>query len=199
MPVPGKIMTTEQLISINRKIVEESIDWVQKKVLSLSDNQLNWRPNPGIWSVHEVLAHLNSYASYYYDVFDQKIEKTKFRNSKEEFSSSPLGRSAWKSMKLGRANNVKRKFKAPKVHNPGLDPELMHDNDAERFIEWQNKLLSTLDRAGEVNLKKVKIPISISKMVRLRLGDALLYVSFHVERHIQQIKNLQNSPNFPKK
>lgn len=199
MPVPGKIMTTEQLININRKITEESINWVQKKVLSLSENQLNWRPNPGIWSVREILAHLNSYASYYYDVFGQKIEKTKFRNSKEEFTSSPLGRSAWKSMKLGNANNVKRKFKAPKVHNPSLDPGLIHDDEAQRFIEWQKKLLRTLDLAGDVNLKKVKVPISISKIVRLRLGDALLYVSYHVERHIQQIKNLQNSPNFPKK
>lgn len=192
-------MTTEQLLSINKNITEESIEWVQKKVISLSENQLNWRPNPGYWSIDEILAHMNSYASYYYEAFDQKIEKTKFRNSKEEFTSSPLGRSAWKSMKLGNANNIKRKFKAPKTHNPTFDASLVHGDEAERFIKWQTKLLQTLDRAGEVNLKKVKVPISISKMVRLRLGDALLFVSYHVERHMQQIKNLQKHPNFPKK
>lgn len=192
-------ITTKELLETSNSITRASIDSVQKSVRSMSENQLNWRPNPGIWSVNEILAHLNSYASYYYEIFDQKIAKTKFRRSKEEFISSPLGRSAWKSMKLGNASNIKRKFKAPRSHNPTADPSLVHPDEAERFIKNQKELLLILEKASEVNLKKVKIPISISKMVRLRLGDALLFVCYHVERHMQQLKNLEKNPNFPKK
>jgi hypothetical protein len=39
--------------------------------------------------------------------------------------------------------------------------------------------------------------ISISKIIRLRLGDALLFVVYHNERHVQQAKNLLKHPKFP--
>lgn len=192
-------MTSQELLNISKSITDTSIAHVNAKVINLSENQLNWRPNPGVWSLNEIMAHLNSYANYYYEAFDLKIEKTKFRNSKEEFTSSPLGRSAWKSMKLGNAQNIKRKFKAPKNHNPSIDSSLVHSDEAQRFLNAQSRLLGIIEKAAQVNLKKVKVPISISKMVRLRLGDALLFVSYHVERHLQQMINLQKNPNFPRK
>jgi len=192
-------MTTNQLIDIVSKITKENLDYVESKVVKLSENQLNWRPNPGVWSVAEVLAHLNAYSTYYHPTFMNKIKNTRFKSSKEGFMSSPLGRSAWKSMKLGRANNVKRKFKAPKGHNPSIDHHLVSGNDVSDFITEQNDLFEIINKAKNVNLRKIKIPISISKIVRLRLGDALLFVVYHNQRHIQQIKNLITSPNFPKK
>lgn len=192
-------MTTNQLIEIVTEITKENIDFVSKKVKKLSDTQLKWRPNPGVWSVTEILAHLNSYATYYHPAFLKKIENTRFTSTKEAFISSPLGRSAWKSMKLGKAQNVKRKFKAPKGHNPSIDTELITGNDVSDFIEAQNDLLTIIDKASDVNLRRVKVPISISKIVRLRLGDALLYVTYHNQRHIEQISKLIANPNFPKK
>jgi hypothetical protein len=60
-------------------------------------------------------------------------------------------------------------------------------------------LLQILDLAAGVNIRKVKVPISISKIVRLRLGDALLFVAYHNERHIQQAINLMKLAQFPKK
>ena len=48
-------------------------------------------------------------------------------------------------------------------------------------------------------LKKVKVPISISKLVRLRLGDALLFVAYHNDRHMEQALNLTKNAQFPKK
>lgn len=192
-------MTTNELINIATKITNENIEGVQKKVAKLSDNQLTWRPNVGVWNVQEVLAHLNAYAYYYHPTILKKIDNTRFTSSKEAFISSPLGRSAWKSMKLGRLNNIKRKFKAPKGYNPSHDKELVNGQELENFINNQKELLTILDKAKEVNLRRVKIPISISKIVRLRLGDALLFVVYHNQRHVQQITNLVNHVNFPKK
>lgn len=180
-------------------ITQSGISFVQKKVSRLSEGQLNWKPNSSTWSLNDILAHLNSYALYYHPTFMNKIEKTKFKTAREKFISSPLGRSAWKSMKLGRAKNVKRKFKSPKPYNPAFSPELLEGNQVETFLKEQNNFLSILDRAQEVNLKKVKVPISISKIIRLRLGDALMFVAYHNERHIQQATNLMEHRGFPKK
>jgi uncharacterized damage-inducible protein DinB len=192
-------MTVNELIKMLTQITLENKEYVEKRVKKLSEEQINWRPNPGVWNITEVLAHLNSYSEYYHSTFSKKIEKTRFTSTKEAFVSSPLGRSAWKSMKLGNANNVKRKFKAPKGNNPSLDSELISGNEVNRFLNYQDELFQILEKSQSVNLKKVKIPISISKIVRLRLGDALLFVTYHNQRHIQQITNLVNHKNFPKK
>lgn len=192
-------MTTKELIQILSNITQENIDNVKKYTAKLSAQQLKWRPNPGVWSVEDVLAHLNEYAKYYHPTFLKKIESTRFTNTKEGFVSSPLGRSAWKSMKLGNARNVKRKFKAPKGQNPTLEPNLINGNEVSDFLGNQSEILEIIDRAQTVNLRRVKIPISISKIVRLRLGDALLFVVYHNQRHVQQIINLVIHKNFPKK
>ena len=165
-------MTTSELIKTVSGITQENVDTINKLVGKLSDNQLKWRPNPGVWNVSEVLSHLNEYSRYYHPTFEKKIKNTRFTSTKEAFISSPLGRSAWKSMKLGNAKNIKRKFKAPKGYNPSLDSSLITEREFEDFIKHQEDLTGIFELAQNVNLKRVKIPISISKIVRLRLGDA---------------------------
>lgn len=182
-----------------KKITQENINSVEKATKKLSEKQLSWRPNPGIWSVSEILAHLNAYSKYYHPVFLAKMESTRFNNTKETFVSSPLGRSAWRSMKLGKQKNIKRKFNAPKNYNPEINPELIQGDETETFLKGQEELKTIIEKAKEVNLKKVKVPISISKIVRLRLGDALKFVIYHNERHVEQLIKLRAHVNFPKK
>ena len=102
-------------------------------------------------------------------------------------------------MKLGNAKNIKRRFKSPKGTNPRIDKALITGKETEKFIEQQEHLLKIIESARSVGLRKVKIPISISRIVRLRLGDALMFVIYHNQRHVQQIINLMNHPKFPKK
>jgi len=192
-------MTTAELILTVRTITHENIDAINQHVRKLSSEQLNWRPNPGVWSVADTLAHLNEFSRYYHSAFVKKIENTRFVSTKEAFMSSPLGRSAWKSMKLGNAKNVKRKFKAAKGYNPTIDPSLVTGNEYSQFIDYKEELISIFKQAEGVNIKRVKIPISMSKIVRLRLGDALLYVVFHNQRHVEQVVKLVRHINFPKK
>src|SRR5690606_19371681 len=139
------------------------------------------------------------YARFYHAAFNRRIEKTRFREPKEHFVSSPLGRSAWISMKLGNAKNVKRRFNAPKAYNPSVTPGLVTGNDTAELLKGQQELLQILEKAATINIRRVKVPISISKIVRLRLGDALLFVAYHNERHMQQALNLMKLAQFPKK
>jgi hypothetical protein len=74
---------------------------------------------------------------------------------------------------------------------------LVSGNDVQQFEKEQHDLLKIITSAAEINIRKAKIPISISKIIRLRLGDALLFVVYHNERHVQQAKNLLKHPKFP--
>ncbi|PHR45530.1 MAG: hypothetical protein COA32_12800 [Fluviicola sp.] len=194
-----KTFNTNELITDLKKITEDNITIVSKKFKHLSDEQKTWRPSRDSWNILEIFSHLNVYSAFYNSAFIEKIQKTKFKEAKDTFVSSPLGRSAWKSMKLGRANNIKRKFKAPKNYNPSNSPELVSSDAIEKFAKNQKEVIEILDLAKTVNLRKVKIPISISKIVRLRLGDALMFVIYHNERHMQQALNIIAHPKFPKK
>lgn len=192
-------MTTQWLLEEVATITERNLDFIKKKFSALSENQLGWKPNAQTWSCLEIFAHLNGYADFYHTAFHKKIEITRFRVPSAQFTSSPLGRSAWQSMKLGKQKNIKRRFNAPKDYNPSVTPSLVKESTLIDFQEYQKDLLNILEKSVAVNLRKVKVPISISKIVRLRLGDAFLFVAYHNERHMQQALNLLKHPQFPKK
>lgn len=190
---------TQALFAELIRITEENIATIQKRFLKLSDNQKHWKNKADSWNIVEVFSHLNEYAKYYHPAIEQRIELTRFKEPTDNFVSSPLGRSAWKSMKLGKVNNVKRKFRAQKSYNPTLTPEIIDEHGIEHFERDQKDLLRIIDRVKTINVRKAKVAISISKLIRLRLGDALLFVVYHNERHVQQALNILNHPNFPKK
>ena len=192
-------MTTKQLIEDVRLITMNNLELIRKKISFLNEDQKSWKISQSSWSINEIFAHMNDYAKFYHSTFLERIEKTRFREPNSIFMSSPLGRSAWKSMKLGNAKNVKRKFKSPKANNPSLDISLLTGNEVSDFEKGQIELLSIIEKATTVNLRKVKVPISISKLIRFRLGDALMFVVFHNERHVQQVLNVMEHPKFPKK
>ena len=190
-------MTSKEILIELRSITERNIDLVRQRFSTLTDQQKRWKKDANSWSVLEVFAHLNAYATYYHPVFTKRIETTRYHEPKDNFISSPLGKSAWKSMKLGNAKNVKRKMKSPKSFNPTFESTLLNGQDIEGFEKDQLELLYILTQAEEVNLRKVKVPISISKIIRLRLGDALQFVIYHNERHMQQAINIIENKSFP--
>jgi uncharacterized damage-inducible protein DinB len=192
-------MTSTDLLKEVRTITQNNLDVLKKKFMHLSNEQKNWKPSEYAWNVQEIFAHLNQYATFYHDAFLNRINKTRFKEPKELYQSSPLGRSAWNSMKLGNAKNVKRKFKAARNYNPTFEASLVHENDIQLFENGQKDLLEIIDKANNVNIRKVKVPISMSKIIKLRLGDALLFVVYHNERHVQQALNVLSHQNFPKK
>lgn len=183
----------EELLTITKRLQIE----VKEKFLSLNEGQLAWRPRPDAWSIADCLAHLNKYSRYYNKTFRTKMDEMPETPS-TTFTSSHLGRTMYRTMKLGKKNNIRKKMRAPKGYNPIQNPEIIGSEPVAEFIRHSDGLIDVLNRAKESNLKKIKIPISISKIVKLRLGDALAFVVYHNERHVLQAEKVANNPNFPK-
>ena len=192
-------MTSAELFFESETITNNNLDFIQKSLSKLSENQVNWKPSESTWSLLEIFAHLNEYAAFYHPAFTKKISLTRYRNPRINFISSPLGKSAWKSMQLGQLKNIKRKFNAARNFNPIFNKELIKGDDIQIFKRFQEELLTILESAKSVNIQRAKVPTSISKFVRLRLGDAFLFVIYHNQRHIQQAMNLMSHRAFPTK
>ncbi len=163
---------------------------VKENFSNLTNEQLYWKPNERSWSIANIFEHLNAFYRYYIPVFNGKIANSRFNQPTEMFTSSPMGRAAYRSVKLGKVNNVKRKLKSRKEYNPIFNDSLRSDHPIQDFLEFQEQFKELLNKAKQVDLRKTKCPLSLRPVVKLNLGDALLYLSYHTERHIFQAKRI---------
>ncbi|MNY06764.1 DinB superfamily protein [compost metagenome] len=62
----------------------------------------------------------------------------------------------------------------------------------DEFVDQQNELLRLLETSRKVSLNKTRTSISISKWIRLKLGDTLRFVIYHNQRHMAQAFRLRS-------
>ena len=82
---------------------------------------------------------------------------------------------------------ITNKMQAPKSHRPSRD--IANDVVLKEFLEQEQLLLDLLDKAEKVNLEKSRIPISISRFIKLQLGDTFRFLIAHHQRHFVQVSN----------
>jgi hypothetical protein len=163
---------------------------VKSHFFDLSPDKLNWKENDREWSILNVFEHLNAFYRYYIPVLNAKIANTRFNEATEYFNSSPLGLAAYRSVKLGKEQNIKRKLKARKEYNPTFNDSLITENPIQEYLEFQNQFKELLEKAKHIDLRKTKCPLSIRPVVKLNLGDALIFLTYHNERHLNQAKTI---------
>ncbi len=150
-------------------------------------SELNRPAKDGGWSATQVLAHLNFYAGFYLPAIENALTKAD-RNIKTTYSSGWLGDYFTRLMAPKADGQVKSKMKSPKNAIPAFNLDAQFELD--RFIAFQYQLLNVLEIARKVNMESVRIPTSLSSMVKLKLGDTFRFVIAHEQRHMEQIKRL---------
>ena len=77
-----------------------------------------------------------------------------------------------------------KKLKAPKNYTTNNEGD--SDCTIAKFIDQQEKMLQLLEEAKSVDLNAVRIPISIAKFIKLKLGDVFMFLIAHNLRHVKQ-------------
>lgn len=152
---------------------------------ALSDARLNRAPAPGSWSAAQVLEHLNVYSRYYLPAMEKAVSEAP-QAAKPVFNSGWLGNYFTGLMQVDTHGVVKRKMKAPKMAIPA--PHLDAHAVLAEAISHQHHLLNLLKIAGTVDLGGARVPVSIAKAIRLKLGDTLRFFIAHEVRHMGQWK-----------
>ena len=170
---------TESLLSDLTERTKNHLNQAEKfSQFSLED--LNRKPSPDSWSVLECLEHLNRYGDFYLPEIEKRLQNNK-TTPDPEFKSGLLGNYFAEMMLPGEKMKKIKTFKAMNPAGSKLDKKVLT-----RFIEQQKKILELLDRARKVSLNKTKTSISISKLIKLKLGDTFRVVIYHNERHVEQ-------------
>lgn len=173
----------------------ELLDQLRSDVLSListaeslrneDSSHLLEQPVPGKWSVAQVLEHLNSYGYYYLPAIERSLQQDK--PAIDYFKPGWLGDKFTKMMQPTAQGKVKNKMKAPKGHRPA--PALDHKAVLQEFITQQHTLLSLLDAAKAKNIGSIRTPVSLTRFIKLKVGDTFRFLIAHEQRHFVQIRN----------
>ena len=142
-------------------------------------------PAPGKWSVIQVLEHLNSYGRYYLLAIERSMNKN--TETVEYFKPGWIGDYFTKLMKPGENGQISNKMKSPKDHRPTKYPDAFPVLNT--FLEQQQYLLDMLELAKSKNIGAIRTPISISRFIKLKLGDTFRFFIAHEQRHFVQINN----------
>lgn len=177
-------MQSEQLIQTLLEQTKLIINKIEK-LQSCDLNTLNWREHSTSWSILECLEHLNLYGEFYLPQMETKINKSNTK-ADSEYKSGIMGAYFAKSMLPKAKLNKMNTFKDKNPLNVHLDKKVI-----DQFIHQQIHLLELLSKSRNVSLNKVKIPTSISNLIRLKLGDTFQFYINHILRHVNQIERIQ--------
>lgn len=165
----------QELLSTTETLIDAA-----RKFRLLTTAQLNHKQSPDSWSVLECLEHLNLYGDYYLPAIERQMLADAKATPDANFRSGIIGDYFANLMKKTKGH----KMKSPADKNPSNS--VLSITTIDRFIKQQELLKSLLQQSRTVNLKHVRVPVSISKLIRLRLGDTFRFVVYHNERHVAQ-------------
>jgi hypothetical protein len=180
-----KKFKTEDLISMLEDDVRQLIS-AAEHLQQMDTVKLCYPPDKGKWSAVQALEHLNMYNRYYLPAIERSLVQIP-REVNAWFVPGFFGNYFTNMMMPKNVYEVKNKMKSMKGYKPtgGLNA----DKVMEEFLQHQHKLLHLLEISRKRNLEQIRIPISISRLIRLKLGDIYRFLIAHQQRHMIQARN----------
>ncbi|MBB6369604.1 DinB family protein [Chryseobacterium shigense] len=176
-------ISTSQLLNELKILTQEHMQYAES-LLKQPDEKLNFRLSQDSWSILECLEHLNRYGNFYIPEISQRISAAK-TSPVAVFKPGIIGNYFTESMRPKEKLNKMKAFKSMNPVNSRLNKNIVHE-----FIRQQEQMTELLGKAENVNVNTVKTNISITKLVKLKLGDTFRFVIYHNARHIRQAENI---------
>ncbi|TYZ08873.1 DinB family protein [Hymenobacter lutimineralis] len=174
-------MTSSELLQQLCTQVSDLLQVLSTEIEPRAAAALQFKATPASWSVLECLEHLNRYSRFYNPALRKALAVKPSSATHAEVGFSWLGR---KSYEMVRPENRKLQ-KTLKHMNPSqsaLNPKAV----LTEFRQHQETLLELLRQAENADLNRKGVPVEFFRLLKLRVGEALLFVVAHQERHVQQ-------------
>lgn len=159
---------------------------IREEIAAISPDILLQNPAPGKWSIAQCLEHLNGYGHFYLPRLEAAIDKGEQQKliPPAGFKSSRIGNYFTNLMKPKEDGSLKSKMRSPKEHRPApaLDPTQV----LAEALRQQQQMITLLKRAEKVDIQHLKVPTSLSKLIRLSAGDTFRFLVAHEQRHLLQ-------------
>lgn len=159
---------------------------LRKELGKLAPAFLTLKPSADSWSANECLKHLNNYGDFYLPELIKSIEQLPMEATAGDapFRSGWLGNKFINMMQTKNNGKPKKNMKSPADKLPINNLEV--ENTLENFDQHLLKLDQILQNSAGKNLGNIKIPISLSRFIQLKVGDVLQFYMAHHQRHLHQ-------------
>lgn len=188
-----KHFKTESLLSTLKKDVEQ-LQAASQHLHNANAVKLTLAPEQGKWSATQCLEHLNIYNRYYLPAIETALDEAQ-KGQNAWFNPGTLGNYFTNMMSPKDIYEPKGKMKTFAAFKPAK--ALNVDAVFSEFDGHQQKLLDLLERAREYDLEAVRIPVSMTKMIKLKLGDTFRFLIAHEQRHMMQARNAIRKAGVP--
>lgn len=170
----------------NRQLLDKLIE-ITKNNINAAEHLKQWsieilnqKPHATAWNALECLEHLNLYSLFYLPELQKRIT-VETKVTSVDFKSGIIGNML---VNMVIPKEGVKKMKTFKTMDP--NNKLLDSNVIDIFIKDQQELLVLLNKSYSINLNKIIIPVTFSKLLKLKIGDTLRFMAFHNQRHVQQ-------------
>ena len=159
----------------------------QELVAGLTDAQFNWRPTPSVWSIQECLSHLTMVGQVEANAIEEAVTRAREQGLT---GPGPFAYPAWERYILRETEPpVRNPMEAPKRFVPL--PEQPVTGILPTFLHVQQRFQLQIERADGLDLRKVKVPTPIVKLLKMSLGSTLAQAAAHERRHLEQASRVR--------
>jgi hypothetical protein len=165
----------------------------QALAAGFTDQQLNWQPALGSWSVGQCLEHICITNEAYLTSISAAL-KEKPDSPVEQITVGRFGRWFIRSF-VEPSPNSKRVPAPPKIR-PAARVELAV---LDRFLSGNKSCRELIVRARGKDVNRLRFWNPLAPGVRFTVGTGLEIIASHERRHLLQAERVRHSVNFPNK
>ncbi len=152
----------------------------------LSEEQLRWRPQPGRWSIAELLVHLNLTNQTYVPVIEASLREGRSRGLTAPAQPFELG---FVGAQFARSMEPQRiKMRAPKMIRPLLQGPALEA--LPQFLRSQEMVARAMDASDGLDLASVRFTSPYFRLLRLSVIAGFGVITAHERRHLWQAEQI---------
>lgn len=159
---------------------------------NLTDEQLNWQPAPGSWSVGQCLEHLCLMNEVYLPAISSAL-KEKPDSMVEQITPGWFGR--WFIRNFADPSPRSKRVRAPSKIRPAARVTLPV---LDRFLCGNKSCRQLILEARSKNVNRIRFWNPFIPGLRFTVGTGLEIIASHQRRHLLQAKRVRDAANFPR-
>lgn len=167
----------------------EQKNFIEKEVATLPAEVINWKESESVWSILEVVGHLNQVYELYSPNFIKVLDSApKSVDEVQKKQSTVLGKLSVYSM---RPKSGKRKYKMTtfKFFEPVTSAAAPYET-IERFMNNKDLFNGFIKQARTCDLRGIKMPTALGKSIKFYIPEIFEFLLAHEERHLVQIQEI---------
>jgi hypothetical protein len=164
----------------------------QALATGLTEEQLNWQPAPGSWSVGQCLEHL-CITNEAYQASISSALKEKPDSPVEQITPGWFGR--WFIRRFVEPSPQTKRVPAPLKIRPAarVDLAVLH-----RFLSGNESCRELIVRMCTKDVNRIRFWNPLAPGIRFTVGTGLEIIAGHERRHLLQAERVRDSVHFPR-